>query len=201
MMISALRAVIFVLAVASAALAFEGAKMELGPEAVERGRALYARYCLACHGLKYYRGPDATAGMEPAMDPASAEAAFGVAPPDLSLMASARGRGDDGAKYIYDLLTTYYTSEDGQVRNRAFAEETASDGAIAMSPPIPVDDPELSGKAADISAFLLEVSDPSRHERAAFGPWVMAYMVILTAVLYALNRLTWKGVKKRLGKR
>lgn len=194
-----IRIMLLALALLSAAPSFakEDVRITPTPEAVERGRALYDQYCLACHGLKYYRGMDAKAGLIPAMDSQSAEAAFVVAPPDLSLMAAARGRGDEGAEYIYRLLTTYYTA-DGQVRNRAFAEETQSDGAIAMPPPIPLDDPALSEKAADISAFLLEVSDPTGEEREALGPWVIAYMAVLTAVLYALNRYTWKEVKKKL---
>jgi cytochrome c1 len=195
--------IIFLILLAAAhvpAFAQEGAKIKLTPESVERGRLLYNQYCLACHGLKYYRGEDAKAGLAPAMDPASAEAAFGVAPPDLSLMAASRGRGEEGAAYIFRLLTTYYTSEDGQVRNSAFAEETKGDGAIAMPPPIPLDDPALAEKSRDISVFLLKISDPSGEERERLGPWVIAYMAVLTAVLYALNRYTWKEVKKKLKK-
>ncbi|MBI2400265.1 MAG: c-type cytochrome, partial [Deltaproteobacteria bacterium] len=145
---------IILLAVASPAFAEDGAGIQLTPESVERGRALYTQYCVACHGLKYYRGEDAKTGIPPAMDAQTAEAAFGVAPPDLSLMAAARGRGDEGAAYIYHLLTSYYTAG-GQIRNKAFAEETKTDGAIAMPPPIPMDDPALKEKARDISAFLL----------------------------------------------
>lgn len=170
--------------------------VDLGRGAVERGGALYAQYCTACHGLKYYRGKDAPTGLQPAMDPATAEAAFGVAPPDLSLMASARGRGSEGAEYIQRLLTTYY-SRDGAYFNRAFAGQTHTDGAIAMPPPIPTDDPALGQKAADISAFLLRVSEPSLEDRRSLGPWVLSFMALLTAVLYLLNRATWKAVRKK----
>lgn len=179
------------------AFAAEDVYIKLSPESIERGRTLYTQYCVACHGLKYYRGADAKSGIPPAMDPEAAQIAFGVVPPDLSLMASARGRGDDGARYIYRLLTTYETV-DGQIRNKAFAEETRTDGAIAMPPPIAADDPELKQKALDISAFLLSVADPARTERGAMGPWVLVYMAVLTAVLYALNRFTWREVKKKL---
>ena len=174
------------------AFAEEGVKIKLTPEGIERGSALFTQYCSGCHGLKFYKG-----GVQPAIDAQAAEAAFGVAPPDLSLMASARGRGDEGAEYIYRLLTSYYIV-DGQTRNKAFAEETKTDGAIAMPPPIPIDDPALREKAADISAFLLSVSDPTAEERLSIGPWVLSYMALLTAILYLLNRYTWKGVKKKL---
>lgn len=195
-----IRIMLFALALFSAAPAFanEDPGIRLTPESIERGRLLYNQYCLACHGLKFYRGEDAKDGLAPAMDPAAAETAFGVAPPDLSLMAASRGRGEEGAAYIFRLLTTYYASDDGQVRNSAFAEETKGDGAIAMPPPIPMDDPALAEKSRDISAFLLKLSDPSGEERERLGPWVLAYMAVLTALLYLLNRYTWKEVKKKL---
>jgi ubiquinol-cytochrome c reductase cytochrome c1 subunit len=189
--------ILILLTLAAPAFAEEDPGIKLTPEVIERGRALYTQYCVACHGLKYYRGEEAKTGIPPAMDPATAEAAFGVAPPDLSLMAAARGRGQEGAAYIYRLLTTYYTV-DGQIRNKAFAEETKTDGAIAMPPPISMDDPALKEKARDISAFLQKVSDPSAEERRGLGPRVMAYMFLLTTVLYLLNRYTWKEVKKKL---
>jgi len=181
----------------SPAFAKEGARIELTPEAIERGKTLFMQHCAACHGLKYLRS-NGGKGLSPAMDPASAEAVFGVVPPDLSLMTAARGRGTEGGEYIFHLLTSYYTDKDGQIRNRAFAEETKTDGAIAMPPPIPMDDPALDEKAADISAFLLDVADPTAAERLGIGPWAVAYMALLTAVLYLLNRLTWKAVKKKL---
>ena len=183
---------LILLALQAPAFAKEGVSIKLTPEGVERGRVLFTQYCSGCHGLKFYKG-----GIPPAIDAQAAEAAFGVAPPDLSLMASARGRGDQGGEYIYSLLTSYYT-KDGQIRNKAFAEETKTDGAIAMPPPIPMDDPALKEKAADISVFLLDVADPSREERLSIGPWVLSYMALLTAVLYLLNRYTWKGIKKKL---
>jgi len=190
---------LIVLAIApSYAFSKESVNINLTPESIERGRGLFTQYCSACHGLKYLRSTGASKGLSPAMDPASAEAVFGVVPPDLSLMAAARGRGAEGGEYIFHLLTSYYTDKDGQIKNRAFAEETKTDGAIAMPPPIPMDDPALNEKAADISAFLLEVADPTAGERLKIGPWVIAYMVLLTMVLYLLNRLTWKAVKKRL---
>lgn len=182
---------------AFAQLQRERVEFDLGPEAYSRGMGLYMQHCVACHGLKYFRGPDAPDGIPPALDPESAQAAFGVVPPDLTLMASARGKGLEGAEYLYDLLTTYYIA-DGEIRNRAFAEETHTEGAIAMPPPIPMDDPELSEKSRDIAAFLYLVSEPSLADRKSLGPWVLGYMALLTAVLYVLNRYTWKEEKRKL---
>lgn len=175
----------------------ERVAFDMGPEAYSRGMGLYMQHCAACHGLKYFRGPDAQEGIPPGLDPESAQTAFGVVPPDLTLMASARGKGLKGAEYIYDLLTTYYIA-DGEIRNRAFAEETQTEGAIAMPPPIPMDDPGLPEKARDIAAFLYLVSEPSLEDRSSLGPWVLGFMALITAVLYVLNRYTWKEQKRKL---
>ncbi len=171
-------------------------EMDTGVEAASRGRAVFMEACNSCHGLKYLR-EGALLGLRPVMDPASAKEAFGVEPPDLSLMASARGKGTSGARYIQRLLTTYYTDGDGQVRNRAFGEETQGDGTIAMPQPLAPDDPEIERKAHDVAVFLLHVAMPEAEERRTTGAYVLIYMAALTALLYALNKATWKGVKKK----
>lgn len=171
-------------------------KLDLSPETIERGKEVFMNHCRLCHGLKYYRGEDFGSGIPPLMDPSTAADTFGAAPPDLSLMAAARGKGTEGAEYVYRLLNTYYT-EDGVVKNRAFAEETQGEGVIAMPQPISQGDPELEEKSAAVSAFLYKVSDPSMDDRRSIGRYVLVYMVILTGVLYVLNRFTWKGVKKK----
>ncbi len=182
----------------TAVVAAEGLRIDISSSAVERGQNVFISNCNACHGLKYYRDRDHMSGYAPLMDAVTAEATFGAAPPDLSLMASARGKSTEGAEYIYEFLTSYYTDADGRVKNRAFAEETQTEGVTAMPQPFPADDPELNEKARDVAAFLYTVSDPSETERRSLGKYVMGYMVIMTALLYALNKLTWKKVNKKL---
>ena len=183
------------LLLAPPAFAADEAGIDLSAEARARGFSVFMQHCVACHGIKYYRGPENPSGIAPLMDAAASEQAFGVAAPDLSLMASARGKGLEGAEYIYRLLTTYYTTPEGGIRNRAFAEETHTDGQIAMPPPIPMDDTELAQKSRDVADFLFMVSEPAREERRSIGPWAVGFMVMLTVVLYALNRYTWQGLK------
>lgn len=66
---------------------------------------------------------------------------------------------------------------------------------IAMPPVLSKDDPELESKAKDVAAFLSYAAEPSANERKGLGRYVMGYMVVLTALLYFLNRKTWKGIK------
>jgi len=184
----------------SPAFAADEVEIDLGADARARGLSVFMQHCVACHGIKYYRGPENPSGIAPLMDAAASEQAFGVAAPDLSLMASARGKGLEGAEYIYRILTTYYTAPEGGIRNRAFAEETHTDGQIAMPPPIPMDDPELAQKSKDVSAFLFLVSEPAREERKSIGPWAVGFMALLTIVLYMLNSYTWREQKGKLKK-
>ncbi|MFQ5465550.1 MAG: cytochrome c1 [Thermodesulfobacteriota bacterium] len=177
---------------------YDRVPIDAGPEAVRRGRAVFMANCVACHGLVYLWDREHTEGIRPLMDPATARETFGVEPPDLSLMALARGKGTEGAEYIYRLLTSYYLTPAGEVRNRAFALWTESEGAIAMPPPIPFNDPELERKAADVAAFLLDTAAPEAPVRRRLGPFVLGYMLVMTALLFILNRTTWHGVKKGL---
>ena len=92
---------------------------------LQRGASLYVNFCIGCHSLDYMRyqrmGEDlgispeqmkdnllftadkVTEKMSIAMDKAMAERWFGVAPPDLSLIA--RSRGTD---WLYSYLLTFY---------------------------------------------------------------------------------------------
>ncbi len=184
--------------VSTSVLAATEMRIEITASAVEKGHNIFVSNCNACHGLKYYRDKDHQEGYAPLMDPATAAASFGVAPPDLSLITAARGKGRDGARYVHELLTGYYTDADGTIKNRAFAAETQTEGVIAMPQPIAADDPALDEKARDVAAFLYTVSNPDEPERRSLGKYVIAYMAVMTALLFVLNKFTWKHVKKKL---
>lgn len=170
--------------------------IEVTPQAIERGKEVFLSYCNACHGLKYYRDKQHPGGISPLMAPEAAAAAFGKAPPDLSLIAKARGKRDQGALYVYHLLTSYYQDESGKLRNRAFAELTQGDGVIAMPPPLGKESPETDQLSHDVAAFLLHAAEPSADERKELGKYVLGYMALLTLLLFLLNRKTWKSLKK-----
>lgn len=163
-------------------------------ESLARGKTVFIDYCKTCHGLRYYRDSEYKTGMEADTDPETAAEIFGMVPPDLSLIAKARGKGKEGALYIYQMLTTYYEDEKGDVKNKAFAEKSGGSGTIAMPPPIDKDD-GLEEKAADVSAFLLTVSEPEAKKRRRIGLFVIPYMGVLTALLFTLNRRVWKSIK------
>ena len=92
---------------------------------LQRGAGLYVNYCLGCHSLSFmrydrmgrdlgltgeqvsenllYAADKVTAPMSIAMRPEAARTWFGVAPPDLSVIARARG-----PDWLYSYLTTFY---------------------------------------------------------------------------------------------
>ncbi len=92
---------------------------------LQRGARNFMGYCFGCHSLKYQRysrtaedlsipeedfskfllppGTKPTDYIVSSLPPADAEAWFGKAPPDLSLMARARS-----PDYIYQFFKTYY---------------------------------------------------------------------------------------------
>jgi ubiquinol-cytochrome c reductase cytochrome c1 subunit len=95
---------------------------------LQRGARNYVNYCLGCHSLQYIRynriaqdlampesqvetnlmftGQRAFDPVKSVMPPADAEAWFGRAPPDLSLVA--RSRGPD---WVFQFLKTFYVDE------------------------------------------------------------------------------------------
>lgn len=151
-----------------------------GDDAIKRGEAVYRTSCQACHSLKY-------SGYEAKMPAAAALKAFGKVPPDLNLMATARGGGRRGAEYIASLLLGF---NDTPEKNSVFPN-------IAMPPVFPRSDPDAARKARDVSAFLADAAEPSRRESLNLGTYVLGYMVLLTALFYTVNRRTWKGLSHR----
>lgn len=153
--------------------------IDFSEAAIKRGEEVFKSTCQTCHTLKYL-------GYEAMMTAEDARGAFGKVPPDLSLMVKARGRGSKGARYIYALLVSY---NDTPEKNSIFPN-------IAMPPVLSKEDPEIEQKAKDVSAFLFHAAEPSANERRWLGRYVLGYMVALTALLYFVNRRTWKGIKK-----
>lgn len=160
------------------------AALDFSPAEVAAGRQLFESNCHNCHAMKYL-------GYAVPMPPEAAKNAFGEVPPDLSLMAAARGRGTSGAEYIYRLLTGYDKTPQ---RNAVFPN-------IAMPQPIPQDDPALQEKARHAAAFLYQASFPEFRTRRRVGTYVVTYTVLLTGLLYLLYRSVWKGVPHSLTER
>ena len=176
----AVMVVLFPLALCAAAAELPKIDLDFSKAAIKGGEEVFKSTCQTCHSLKYL-------GYKARMSEEAAQSAFGRVPPDLSLMAKARGRGSKGAGYIYTLLVGFNETPE---KNSVFPN-------IAMPPPFSREDPMLAQKAKDVSAFLYHAAEPSENERMGLGRYVLGYMVLLATLLYFLNRKTWKGMKNK----
>lgn len=152
-------------------------------------------------------------------DKAAASANGGSAPPDLSLMAKARGSGGDsavrfsmlqpsgfpiGADYLYALLTGYeeHAPEGISIPEGKYYNHYFPGHAIAMAPPLADDAVEygdgtpatVNQMAHDVSVFMNWISEPELNERKNLGVKVMLFLIVLTIMLYALKRKIWANV-------
>ncbi len=136
----------------------------------------------------------------PFANEAQARAANGGAlPPDLSVITLARA---GGAEYIRSLLMGF-TGEirDGKHVNRYFSGEL-----IGMAPPLTEDvaagftfsdgtQPTVAQLSTDVAQFLQWAGDPHMEKRKAAGLQVLAFLGILTLLLYLVYKQVWRGQK------
>ncbi len=135
-----------------------------------------------------------------ANEQAARAANMGAYPPDLSVMAKARGGGVD---YLYALLTSYQDPpEDFELQPGMHYNPAFSGDQIAMAQPftdgqIAYDDgtPEtLENYARDVSAFLMWTAEPKMEARKRLGFQVMLFLFVFGGLMYASKRKLWRDV-------
>jgi ubiquinol-cytochrome c reductase cytochrome c1 subunit len=207
---------------------------------LQRGARIFVNYCLSCHSASYMRfnrigldlgipepvlkanlmfGTDKPGDtMTVAMDPAEAERWFGVAPPDLSVVA--RARDDD---WLYTYFMTFYRdpARPFGVNNLAFrdvamphvlwelqgwqravyTEEASPDGQAVKTfegfeqlTQGKLDKAGYEQAVGDLVNFLVYLGEPIKLKRYTIGVWVIAYLLVLLLVVYLLKREYWKDV-------
>lgn len=124
----------------------------------------------------------------------------GAYPPDLSLINKARAGGAD---YVHGLLVGYREPPaDVEVPPGQYYNEFFPGHLIAMPPPLSdgaVEYPEgvtasVDQMAKDVTAFLNFAADPHLEERKRTGVKTILFLLILTAMLYAVKRKVWAEV-------
>ncbi|MDA1089930.1 MAG: cytochrome c1 [Proteobacteria bacterium] len=136
-----------------------------------------------------------------ANDNAARTANNGALPPDLSLMAKAR---KGGADYLHALLTGYkeappegVTLSEGMQYNTYFAGNQIAMAAPFADSAVEYADGTKATKdqiATDISTFLAWAAEPELEERKRLGIKVLLFLIVLTAMLYAVKRQVWKDL-------
>jgi ubiquinol-cytochrome c reductase cytochrome c1 subunit len=208
---------------------------------LQHGAQIFVNYCLNCHSaslMRYSRLQDIGIPqkeieqnllfttdkvgntMSIAMRPSDAKAWFGVAPPDLSVEARARGRD-----WLYTYLRSFYRDDTRPtgwnnmvypnvgmphvlwqlqgIRTAQFEdavdEETGEKvhrftGFKQVAPGTlkPVD---YDATVADLVAYLGWMSEPEQQTRKQLGVWVLLFLGILSFFAWRLNAAYWKDIK------
>jgi len=201
---------------------------------LQRGAKYVVNYCLGCHSAQYVRYNRVAADlgltedelvenliftggrpfdtMNSSLRAADAVRWFGVAAPDLSLIARSRG-----ADYIYNFLRGFYADDSTLtgannlwMNNTAMphvlwelqgirapaATAEAESGALQLET---VRAGELSAAAfddvvRDIVNFLDYIGEPMQLQRAALGIRVIGFLLLFLVLSYMLKREIWKDV-------
>ena len=178
---------------------------------IERGAEDMMTSCHSCHSMKYLKYHDLIRfgiskqkvddwrGDQPLdapllaqMSESDAIQSFAKAPPDLSLMTKAR---EGGANYVYSYLLGYYTGSDGMSGNHVFPETRMPDPLGIAGVTDAAQRSAIQSQAHDIVSFLSWAADPHGQERRRLGNYVLAYLFVLTALLYLLKNQIWSRLK------
>lgn len=208
---------------------------------LQRGARNFVNYCLGCHSAKYVRynrmaadiglseqqmidnlmftGDSPHQTMTNGMNPDDARRWFGVAPPDLSLIA--RSKGPD---YVYTFLRSFYADptkatgvnnlalpgtamphvlwELQGVQQAVWEGHTDAQGNVQkqfkefeLPEPGKLSPEQYDAFVRDTVNFLEYIGEPVQVKRQALGYVVIAFLVFFTLLAYALKKEYWKDVK------
>ena len=179
---------------------------------LQNGAKLFMNYCSGCHAIGFMRynriAQDLNlsdslvaehlmfAGEKPgetittAMPKEGAAKWFGVTPPDLSLVARAKG-----TDWIYTYLRGFYKDDSKVfgVNNKVL--ENASMPDVLWSLKESKSETEFNQDVRDITNFLDYVGEPAKLIRTSLGVWVLLFLGVLFVLTYLLKKEYWKDVK------
>lgn len=218
----------------------EKANIDLHDNAsLQRGAKLFVNYCLSCHSAAYQRynrmgqdiglsneqvksmmlaGEKVGETMTIAMSTGDAKKWFGNPPPDLSVIARARG-----VDWLYTYFKTFYIDETRPfgVNNAVFADvgmphvlwelegmkkaikktETDHDGndhtvivGYEMVTPGSMSESEYDEAARDLTNFLAYTGEPIQLKRQQLGIYVLIFLFFFFIVAYMLKKEYWKDI-------
>ena len=239
--------VTFLLAFAGAAFANEGGTpLDRAPvdlhdrESLQRGAAIFVNHCLNCHSagvMRYGRLQDVGLTeaqikdnlmfttdkvgdtMVASMDPKVAKAAFGIVPPDLSLIA--RSRSPD---WLYTYMRSFYRDPASKTgwNNTAFPNvamphvlwemqgpqvmevtertdrnsgDTVTHRKLVAERPGQMSAAEYDRYVGDLVNYLAYMAEPSQGDRKLWGTLVLFFLAGFFILAYLLKHEYWKDVR------
>ena len=193
-----------------------------GPEFSEdQVKALAASYTIADPTVEGGERPGVPADRWPLLlSAADAIAAYGVVPPDLSVMAKARGTtqpfpwwilnyftvyAEGGPDYIHALMLGYRDPppEGAEVPEGRYYNEYFPGHAFGMPPQlfdgsVTYEDetfPQTVDQyARDVSAFLMWLAEPHMVERKAAGFRVIAFLLLFAGLMWFVKNRLWAPI-------
>lgn len=204
---------------------------------LQRGAALYMNYCAGCHSLQYVRYARIGEDLGLTEDEVQANlnlgggkigdhvispmtedmglAAFGKAPPDLSVISRVRG-----SDWIYTYLKSFYLDESRPLgwNNTLFANASMPNPLwelqgmqqpvhgkpnasgerpverFTISQPGTQDAAQFDRTVRDIAAFLEYAGEPAALKRQGLGVWVLLFLVVFTLMAWLLKTEYWRDV-------
>jgi len=208
---------------------------------LQRGAANFMNYCSGCHSAQYVRYKtigkdlDLSDGMlvdnlmfnaektfetiQASMPAKDAARWYGKAPPDLSLMARAKG-----VDYVYNFLKGFYVSADSPTgvdnlvlqgtsmphvlwelqgyQAAHFSKHENEDGSVTTAfegfeqiTPGKLDSEDYDDFVRDTVNFLAYMAEPVRGFRVDLGKWVIMYLIFFLIIARMLKKQIWKDVK------
>ena len=208
---------------------------------LQRGARNFMNYCSGCHSAQYVRyktigkylelseeqlidnlmfnAEKTFETIQTAMPAADSARWYGKTPPDLSLMARAKG-----ADYIYNFLKGFYVSEQSPTgvdnlvlqgtsmphvlwelqgfREARFEDHDNEDGSVTSSfegfeqlTAGSMDSEDYDEFVRDTVNFLAYIAEPIRSDRRKLGVWVLMYLIFFFILALMLKKQIWKDVK------
>jgi len=207
---------------------------------LQRGARNFMNYCSGCHSAQYVRfntigkylelseeqlvdnlmfnAEKTFETIQASMPAEDAARWYGTAPPDMSLMARAKG-----ADYIFNFLKSFYLDADSptgvdnsvlagtsmphvlwelQGYQQEIVEEHTVDGVTThefvgfeLVTSGSLDAEDYDDFVRDTVNFLAYISEPIRSERRKLGVWVLMYLIVFWVIAVMLKKQIWKDVK------
>ena len=203
--------------------------------ALQNGAKLFVNYCLNCHGASYMRyknlvdlglteqqvkdnlmfTSDKIGGLMAVAARAEEQKQwFGATPPDLTIIARARGEAGNagaGADWLYTYLRSFYRDENrptgwnnvvfenvgmphvlyGLQGQQVLNHETHK---LELAVPGELAPAEYDKAVSDLVSFMVWMGEPQQEFRRTLGIFVLAFLALLFVVSYALKKEYWKDI-------
>jgi len=203
---------------------------------LQRGARTFVNYCVGCHSAGYMRysrledlgltekqivenlmvtGEKPVETMTAALRRNDAKEWFGVAPPDLTVIARSRG-----ADWLYTYLRSFYRDPSRPTgwNNTTFpsvamphalwdlqGEQVLKEGAakdhdghaekhLALDKPGKLSPKEYDAAVKDLVNYMVYMGEPAQTKRKITGIYVLFFLFGLTILAYFLKKEFWKDI-------